>query len=29
MITKRDLKGVPEELPCQKIRDVILDCLFT
>jgi predicted AlkP superfamily pyrophosphatase or phosphodiesterase len=29
MITRRDLKSAPEELPCQKVRDVILDCLFT
>ena len=29
MITRRDLKSLPEELPCQKVRDVILDCLFT
>ena len=28
MITRRDLKGAPEELPCQKVRDVILQHLF-
>ena len=29
MITRRDLKSVPEEVPCQKVRDVILEHLFT
>ena len=28
MITRRDLKDVPEELPCQEVRDVILEHLF-
>ncbi len=28
MITRRDLKGVPEEIPCQEVRDVILGHLF-
>jgi predicted AlkP superfamily pyrophosphatase or phosphodiesterase len=28
MVTKRDLKGLPEEVPCQKVRDVILQHLF-
>ncbi len=29
MITRRDLKGLSEEVPCQKVRDVILEHLFT
>ncbi|KPK42248.1 MAG: phosphodiesterase [Phycisphaerae bacterium SG8_4] len=28
MVTRRDLKGVPDEIPCQKVRDVILEHLF-
>ncbi|UCF16381.1 MAG: hypothetical protein JSW59_02780, partial [Phycisphaerales bacterium] len=28
MITRRDLNGIAEEIPCQKVRDVILEHLF-
>ncbi|MEA3226676.1 MAG: alkaline phosphatase family protein, partial [Planctomycetota bacterium] len=28
MITRRDLKSVPEEVPCQKVKDLTLEHLF-